>query len=250
MKGMVIFMDNRDQNTEENVLGKSVFQNAPWQVLSGSALKWIAVVTMLIDHVAMALVNRAQYPDLYHVMRSIGRLAFPIYCFLLIEGFVHTRNVWKYALCLGAFAVISEIPYDLVRSGVMFAPEKQNIFFTLLLGLIMMELMHWKKDRPEWQLIFGMGACGIAQLCNMDYGMFGILQIAGLYFCRFSPLLQQGFLIIINILQQSLQIYGACAAILIACYNGKRGKQLKYFFYLIYPVHLFIIYILRELLWK
>jgi hypothetical protein len=216
-----------------------------WQILSGSHLKWIALITMILDHTAMILIDSSRYYPAYAVMRSIGRIAFPLYCFLLIEGFYHTHCFWKYALSLGIFAVISEIPYNLVKASVLFYPQKQNIFFTLLFGLLMIKLMQMKKDDPIWRLIFLMGFCGVAQLTHMDYGMFGIIQIASFYFCRENALVRTFLIVLLNFCQGGIQSFGAVAVIPIECYNGTRGRQLKYFFYAAYPVHLLILYLLR-----
>ena len=119
-----------------------------YKVFSGSALKMIAVVTMLIDHVGHILLS--QYPlavdvwceigeeqiSLYWIFRTIGRTAFPIYCFLLTEGYIHTHDRKKYGLNLLVFALISEIPWNLEHVGKIAYPDKQNVFFTLFLGYI------------------------------------------------------------------------------------------------------------------
>ncbi len=130
--------------------------------ISGSTVKIIAVAAMLIDHIAAVVMMRqilangymetAESGNLasmmewlmengvlfysYQVMRYIGRLGFPIFCFLLVEGFQRTRNVKKYALRLAAFALVSEIPFDLATSGEFFYMKHQNVFFTLLFGLL------------------------------------------------------------------------------------------------------------------
>ena len=118
-----------------------------WRVLSGSWLKIIAMVSMVIDHVALHLLRF--YPDYtvalfsvgskqvswYFLMRCIGRLAFPLFAFLLVEGFLHTHDRMKYGRNLLLFALLSEIPFDLAHQGCLFAP-KQNVFFTLFLGFL------------------------------------------------------------------------------------------------------------------
>ena len=113
--------------------------NVKQQGISGYWLKVIAVVSMLIDHTSAVILE--QIPGLENpafLMRIIGRLAFPIYCFLLVEGFMHTRDREKYALRLGCFAAVSEIPFDLAFNGKVLEVGYQNVFFTLLLGLLTM----------------------------------------------------------------------------------------------------------------
>lgn len=126
--------------------------------INGSTVKIIAVLAMLIDHMAATLLIRylasgmqaaqaagtalawqqehAILYSAYYFMRDIGRLGFPIFCFLLAEGFQHTRNVKKYALRLGIFALISEFPFNLAICGQTFNINYQNVYFTLLLGLL------------------------------------------------------------------------------------------------------------------
>ena len=102
--------------------------------LSSFALKCIALITMIIDHVGAIL-----YPEA-RVLRIIGRIAFPIYAFLVAEGFYHTKNVKKYMLRLLLFALVSEIPFDLALTGQILEFGHQNVFFTLFAGLLLMEL--------------------------------------------------------------------------------------------------------------
>ena len=110
------------------------------RILSGSALKMLAMAIMLIDHTASFLLRH--YPpaiapwfqigsttySLYRVMRDVGRAAFPIFCFLLVEGFLHTHNRFKYGRNLLIFACISEIPWNFAQNGTLLYPDKQNVF--------------------------------------------------------------------------------------------------------------------------
>ncbi|HEX3021536.1 MAG TPA: TraX family protein, partial [Lachnospiraceae bacterium] len=120
--------------------------------ISGSTIKLVAIFTMLIDHTAATILekiisksgmydyysgNNILY-NIYSIMRSIGRLAFPIFCFLLVEGLIHTRNKWKYALRMALFAVISEVPFDLAFANKPISWENQSVYFTLLIGLLVM----------------------------------------------------------------------------------------------------------------
>ena len=131
--------------------------------ISGSTLKFIAVFSMLIDHIAASVLlnplvnaNSAFMISLAHVMRMFGRLAFSIFCFLLIEGFLHTKNRKKYALRLALFALISEIPFDLAFSYKSFDFSYQNVFFTLLIGLLVMIGFQTITDRwneKKWLIV-------------------------------------------------------------------------------------------------
>lgn len=125
---------------------KPAAHNGEKKGISGSTIKIIAVAVMLIDHIAAVILARALLADgpvdetgagiaVYQIMRSIGRLGFPIFCFLLVEGAQRTRDVRKYALRLAVFAFISEIPFDLATSGHFFEWRYQNVYFTLFLGL-------------------------------------------------------------------------------------------------------------------
>lgn len=220
--------------------------------ISGSTLKIIAIVSMFVDHIGAAVLEKGllvssqvqNNPVLYdrlhsidHVLRLIGRPAFPIFCFLLVEGFLHTKDTKKYALRLFLFALISEIPFDLAILGNIMDFRAQNVFFTLLIGLlVMMGASYFSKNVWLQSLIFVLGI-GAGYFLHTDYGFKGVLLIELLYFFRYD--------------RKSQCIAGACAfsweataplAFLpILAYNGKRGLSLKYFFYLFYPIHLLIL---------
>lgn len=112
--------------------------------ISGSTVKLVGIITMFIDHFAAAVLARIllsgrwtdQLYNVYQILRMVGRLGFPIFCFLLVEGFEKTGNRAKYALRLGLFALISEVPFDLAFSAKVLEFEYQNVYFTLFLGLL------------------------------------------------------------------------------------------------------------------
>lgn len=112
--------------------------------ISGSTVKLVGIITMFIDHFAAAVLARVllsggwtdQLYDIYQILRMVGRLGFPIFCFLLVEGFQKTRSRTKYALRLGMFALISEVPFDLAFSAEILEFDYQNVYFTLFLGLL------------------------------------------------------------------------------------------------------------------
>ena len=141
------------------------FMPEKFRVLSGSALKVLAMVIMLIDHTAAFLLVKSAAAtrtlfvlgdtdiSIYRIMRDVGRAAFPIFCFLLVEGFVHTHNRFKYGRNLLIFACISEIPWDLVHKGTFFDMSTQNVFFTLFLGYLAFCAVDYYKDNQLMQLI-------------------------------------------------------------------------------------------------
>jgi len=241
---------------------------------SGSQLKWIAVITMFIDHIGAALLEYGLLPNVanavlagnsydflvadYHfwynfneVLRMIGRLAFPLFCFLLVEGFLHTKNQKKYALRLGLFALLSEVPFDLIALNSYFDLSRQNVFFTLLIGLLVMcGLDYFEKTLVPSMLPFRylVPLTGIlaAEFLQTDYAGYGILLIFLLYELRNRRKFQciaGAFLTLFN-------SYTAWIAfVFVWFYNGERGKQLpKYFFYAFYPAHLLLLWLVRMLI--
>lgn len=220
--------------------------------LSGSTLKIIAMVTMLIDHIGAALLARmiisgnVELYDCYRILRKIGRLAFPIFCFLLIEGFCHTKDVKKYATRLCVFALISEIPFDLAFSAKVLEVQHQNVFFTLAIGLV--TVMAYKNVgelnlqeswlKPVLQFFVGAVGAGIAELLRTDYGMLGVLVILFFYILRTNRFYQiaVGCCFFID------NITALFAFIPIAFYNGRRGLNVKWLFYAFYPLHLLLLY--------
>ncbi len=246
--------------------------------ISGSTLKMIAVVTMLTDHLAAVVLPSllARYEIfyfgdyssghmqeliaqtgvggwiyvLYQVMRRIfGRLAFPIYCFLLVEGFGRTRSRLKYAGRLFAFALISEIPFNLAFRGNVLDGSYQNIFFTLLFGFAMiwaMEEVERRICQPFLRLCgFAaafLGAAFAAEAFKCDYGAHGIIAIALLYLFRKNKREQ----IIAGCVAFLWEITAPFAFVFIGFYNGRRGWKLKYLFYAFYPVHLLVLYLLAK----
>ena len=226
--------------------------------MSTFTLKIIAIIAMAIDHIGAVLVpGNTTY---YLICRGIGRLAFPIFVFLLIEGFYHTKNVRKYLLRLGVFAMISEVPFDLAfYKGVDLV--HQNIFLTLFLGLFMVSLMHIVRNKSGFNkitkdiicivLVIMVGA--IAELLAVDYGCVGILLIALFYFFRGENLYLGAsilFAMILLWIYYGVDIYllAVFAIIFIRKYNGKKGKSIKYAFYAFYPTHLILLYFIDRYL--
>ena len=210
--------------------------------LNSFQLKWIAILTMAVDHVGAVL-----FPGQL-IFRYIGRISFPIFCFLLTEGFFHTRNIEKYMIRLGIIALISEIPYDLAFRNVLLETEHQNVFFTLFLGVLLMYILEKSGEiwiKATWIILFSW----IAATIRSDYGYKAIILICIYYFLRNNlsakTILGAGWNIFWG---NTIQYYGVLATIPICLYNGEKGKSMKYFFYAFYPVHLLILYIVNRLI--
>ncbi len=251
-----------------------------WHIISGSTLKMIAAITMLIDHFAAGIIGRYLYMrggnnldwrdmdayekwmeqnetlfQAYNLMREIGRCAFPIYCFLLAEGLIHTKDRRKYAGRLFLFAFISEIPFDLLFKGKILEFSHQNVFFTLCLGVTAVIAIDWILEKEQMHLIIrGILCCAAAGACmaaadalRTDYGARGVLCIVIICVLRNARELQiaAGACSFLLFLSEMAAPY---AFISIAMYSGKRGWKLKYFFYLFYPGHLLLLYLLSAVL--
>ena len=231
------------------------------KIFSGSALKLIAVATMLIDHIASALLRNHSFFNqtleigsksydlsIYIFLRTIGRIAFPIYGFLLTEGFRYTHDRKKYALNLLGFALISEIPWNLLHGGTLLYGS-QNVFFTLFLGLLCMIIYETYQQDFKKQLLYLSGIAVFGLFFKADYGLKGIGFLFAMYLLREKKIPQA--LICTSILATTIPytLGVACAFLPINLYNHERGfikgKFWKYAFYAFYPVHILILYIIK-----
>lgn len=210
-----------------------------WEGLSGSALKVIALVSMTVDHIAYYLMEHGTL--MYDLMRTVGRMAFPIFAFLLVEGYVHTRSVKKYTLNLFAFALVSDIPWWLLNHD-----NTHNVFFTLLLGLVAIDLITRIGNKPLHWCVIMASICGNATWLHVDYEYSGILLICAFHF--FQPDKVTKCLLATLFMYQYgiIGLWLGLAAIL--CYNGERGfikgQYAKYLCYAYYPLHLYLLSIL------
>ncbi|MBQ7693312.1 MAG: TraX protein [Oscillospiraceae bacterium] len=225
-----------------------------FRVLSGSALKLIAVVTMLIDHVAGHLMPNDKTVVLsvlgktltrYTLLRSIGRLAFPIYAFLLVEGFLHTRSRKRYGGRLAVFALLSELPWNLLHGG-KWTCASQNVMFTLLLGFLGLYVLE-RLERgagKRWALAL-VGLLAVSVLLRADYGCSGFGFILMLYLLRARPLYQS----VLGACFLSARWIAGLAFIPISLYNGRRGmiqsRLVSLLFYAFYPVHMLVLYFIK-----
>ncbi len=244
--------------------------------ISGSTIKMIAIITMLIDHVAAAVLDRVliskglweantsvetarqfmqDHIVLYtldSIMRMIGRISFPIFCFLLIEGFLHTHNLKKYIGRMLLFAVVSEIPFDLAFMGKVCDFGYQNVFLTLAVGLLVLTGFQLVGKREEMHrivmvilhgLILAAGM-GTAFLIKSDYGAYGVLTIAVMYLLRKNRVWELLAGCTILTVMSFIEFVSFIVILPVHFYNGRKGWNMKYFFYFFYPVHLLILYMI------
>ncbi len=230
---------------------------------SGTALKTIACITMLVDHIGASCIEAgiltpgldigtlsrdtlSAYPlfQLDRVLRFTGRLAFPIFCFLLVEGFVHTHDVKKYVRRLFLFALISEVPFDLAFFRTPFYPGAQNVYWTLALGVLAMAgLKHFEKPdgSASWKGLLWAGGCAaLALAANTDYSASGVIIICALYLTRADRKRQ----CIVGAVLFAWELTAPLAFVLVWFYNGQRGAcspLQKKAFYWFYPVHLSVL---------
>lgn len=210
--------------------------------LDSFTLKWIALIAMMIDHIGAVL-----FPDVI-MLRIVGRISFPIYAFLVTEGFFHTRDVKKYMLRLLAFAFLSEIPFDLAVNGTILEFGHQNIFFTLCIGVFFMYA--YSQQTATWEKVL----CVIfvtllGDVFMVDYGAWGVLMIFCFYIFRERKGMKYFTVGCINVIAFGyIQSFAVFSFLPIALYNGKKGRGLKYFFYAAYPIHLLILYAVKMLM--
>lgn len=263
--------------------------------LTARVIKWIALISMLCDHFAkvflIALINhpwpsaaaRAAFHSegilkLHEWLPHIGRLAFPLFIFLLVEGFFLTRNRWKYLRRIFLFALISEIPFDFGFSmkklqpaaGVIIEFGYQNVMFSLAIGLlamILIDLILTKAGTGSPLLaltaFIAVGAIWLGGFLETDYHAYGIAAILIAYaikcvsmsqqYGQDTPLAAAGWrmlemtlLILPLILASKSEVWALIDVPLIALFLGKRGKRInKWFFYAFYPAHLAALDVLR-----
>lgn len=212
-------------------------------LFSGSALKIIAVLSMMTDHCAYYLMDGNTWA--YEVMRCFGRVAFPVFAFLVAEGFAHTRSRMRYFLSLLLFAAISEVPWYLLNG----ADGTHNVMFTLALGVAALAVFERLQKQGALATAAILLVALSAEISGLDYGWHGIVEILVFHLFRSKKYCQSTRLLQLAFAFPFMSHYGIIGALL-ACfiiflYNGTRGiihgKVAKYGFYAIYPVHLIII---------
>jgi hypothetical protein len=240
--------------------------------LSSAALHIIAMLSMLIDHTMKTVIESDSG------IFVLGRLAFPLFAFMVAEGYFRTQNYRRYVLRMAVFAVLSEIPYDWMKSQMLFDRYDQNVLWTFLLALLCMRLLDWTKNRgSRWQQRLAAAAVSLlGMLLGMifltDYGGMGVLTVLVFYFFRqrskFCMMMQFLLLFAINVLflgafgygvtttvfgqtfEVSLQGFAVLALIPIWLYRGRQGyhtKPFQYLCYAFYPAHMAILDVIMVL---
>ena len=199
---------------------------------------------MTIDHIGYIFIPSDT--TTYMVFRCIGRIAFPIFCFLIVEGFHHTKSPINYLIRLLIFALISEVPFDLAFFNNIFDIRHQNVFFTLAIGLACLFCLEEMKTK-KWFSIFFVLLFVISFFINCDYGPGGVLLICMFYFTgsQKDKFWMQFILagLIFYLLFGLSELFGLIAILLIYFYNGKRGyNKAQWLFYIYYPLHLLILH--------
>ncbi len=235
--------------------------------LNANTLRFLAIFFMLLDHLWGTLVSGNLW------MTCVGRMAFPIFAFQISEGFLHTSDLKRYRNRLILFALLSEIPFDLMLNGTWFYPFDQNVLFTLLLGLWAISVLDKAKKDPSTQSFIlaalkTMGICLLGLVFMVDYKMMGVATVILFYVCRgfkgawlcqlagmivLNGVLFNGMVIPVTLGSISFefpqQAFAVFALVFIWLYNGQKGrssKWLQYAAYAFYPVHALILYLISH----
>ncbi len=215
-----------------------------------TGLQLIAIFAMLCDHIACVLVDRSAYGALYQGMRVVGRISFPLFAFLLSEGFLHTGNLKRYLARVFLFACISEIPFDLAFHGTFFYAGSQNVLFTFCAALLVLAGVRRFWENLLVQAGIVIAGCLVCTFLQTDYGAFGIVAIVLFYYLRTW---QKGVWVMVFYLlaaSEGIECYAVLAVPFLAVYRGEKvtAKLPAYFCYIFYPLHLFVLYGIRCLL--
>lgn len=224
-------------------------------LLNNNHLKLIAMLAMLCDHVGLHLLP--EFP----VLRIIGRLAYPIFAYMIAEGCTYTRSKAKYLRNLALLALLCQAVYFFAMGSLY-----QSILVTFSLSVITIYCFDAarKHKRPAYYLLLCAELILICVICyflpglrilrdfDIDYGLCGVLLPVAVYIAPSKPwkLLAAAVMLVgLGYTYGGIQWYGLCALLLLALYDGTRGKyKLKYLFYIFYPVHLAVIYLIGLLL--
>jgi hypothetical protein len=208
---------------------------SPAAPLTNYSIKLLAAATMLIDHIGVVF-----FPDAI-ALRVVGRLSFPLFIWLLVQGEAHTRDVWRYGLRLAALGVVTQPIYQLT-----FATDGPNILFELLLGLVCLRLA---RNFPRFEIAIWLGAMGLSAGLDLGYGSYGLgLMILIRHFRRewWWALLWVGFHLLWAAVDGPFQLPAIAVLPVFWLAKGDRGPPARWF-YVFYPGHLAALSLLRWL---
>ena len=226
------------------------------RIFEGTVLKLIAMISMVFDHVGDMFCPELLWP------RMLGRLAMPIFSFCIAEGYLNTRDKNRYLLRMGIFAVISEIPFDLAFSGKINI-EHQNImltFFLSILGLKFFDMIRGEKDQESGKYKRSRTVLGCLEIISMsvialivkaDYTVFAVIAVFLFYVLSdANHIIRTGVGTAFLALTRTMGYYctTGLSFIPLMLYNGKKGKGLKWLFYIFYPGHLLFLYMIKRYL--
>ena len=220
--------------------------------MSSFTIKIIACITMLLDHIKYSGPIFENF-----ITQYLGRLSFPLFAFLLVEGYTHTSDLKKYIKRLFIFGIISQIPFMLFRSLVG-EWIMLNIMFTLLFGLMCI-MVYEKIERKYISIPLVILIILLGEFLRVDYGWFGVTSIFVMYLLKdkkeLLPLIYGVIILIFYYLLVGLEnmlsteyllqiLFVWLSTFVINMYNGEKGIGVKYFFYCFYPIHMLIVYLL------
>ncbi|PZV15238.1 MAG: TraX family protein [Leptolyngbya sp.] len=189
---------------------------------------------MLIDHIGVVF-----FPDAIG-WRIVGRLSFPLFIWLLVQGEAHTRDIWRYVLRLVALGAVTQPIYQLT-----FGTARPNILFVLLLGLVCLRLA---RNFPRFEIPIWLGAVGLSVGLDLGYGSYGIgLLILTRYFRRgwLWAMLWVGFHWLWAWVDGPYQLPAIAVLLIFWFANGDRGPKARWF-YASYPAHLALLWLIRS----
>lgn len=234
--------------------------------LTKTKLQIIAMVAMLCDHVAKVIIypviisrysngwlnSHSYILRMYDALVFLGKISFPIFAFFIVEGFFKTHDIYLYMKRLFLFAALSEVPYDLATSGKMINFEKQNVIWTLLVGLFCLFIIDNLKNK-KLGLYKIIGSVGfillVASFLNLDWGVYpGIALILWFYltYKRKKISLLLGYCLMVP--DVGFMSGAELSFLLLYFYNRRRGRGNKWLFYMFYPVHLLVLYLIQVIL--
>lgn len=219
--------------------------------MSSTFIKIIACLLMLIDHIGFCF-----FPNLT-ILRSIGRLAFPLFAFQITIGYSHTRDKKKYTIRMLLFAILSQLPFLFFRTVSGYLSFKTNIGFTFFIAILCMQVIDLYREKKNITIVLlTIPLLFSAYLLKVDYSVYGVILVLLFYLFPFKDngktnLKNVLFFFILNSYIMSIyivisntlliQYYSLLSILILLLYNEKKGPNFKYLFYIFYPLHLLIL---------